>query len=279
MVELKRWGKLVRTGEHHHLAVILFLPDRAARLHSHDFPEVFWLESGQGVHEINGQVRNIYAGDLIFVRPEDRHVLRAVHPGGFTLINLAYAPRVRTGLLSRHPREMTPLLAPSGTLPHRARLSRPALASLRKQVEFLAAAGPGARVPLEHFLLGLYLQVTPRSPVEATAMPDWLQQASEQVQRPELFSQGANGLVKAAGRSPEHVARTMREILGMTPTDYVNRIRMEHAARELRVTNRPIAEIALECGINNLSHFYHLFRTAHRTSPRAYRKEHQRVIA
>ena len=110
-------------------------------------------------------------------------------------------------------------------------------------------------------------------------MPDWLAQACERIQRPDLFALGAPGLVKAAGRSAEHVARSVRTFLGMTPSDFVNRVRMQHAARELRVTNRPIADIALECGLNNLSHFYALFRQAHGAPPRAYRQEHQNTFA
>jgi AraC family cel operon transcriptional repressor len=87
------------------------------------------------------------------------------------------------------------------------------------------------------------------------------------------------GLTRVAGRSAEHVARSVRWVFGITPSDYVNRVRMEHAARELRVTTRPIADIALDCGLNNLSHFYALFRRAHRLTPRAYRLAHHRTVA
>ncbi len=93
------------------------------------------------------------------------------------------------------------------------------------------------------------------------------------MREPGWFAQGAAGLARAAGRGPEHVARTVRARLGCTPTAYVNRIRMEHAARELRLGTRPIAEIALECGIEDLSHFYALFRAAHGRTPRRYRLE------
>jgi AraC family cel operon transcriptional repressor len=110
-------------------------------------------------------------------------------------------------------------------------------------------------------------------------MPDWLQRACEEVQRPELFARGAPGLVRAAGRSAEHVARTVRTHLRMTPSEYVNAVRMTHAARELRVTNRAITDIALECGLSNLSHFYALFRLAHGQTPLSYRRLHHRTVA
>jgi AraC family cel operon transcriptional repressor len=278
MLEHKRWKSLVRPGDTHHLAIVLFLSGRPARLHTHDFPEIFWIERGTGEHHINGQSRRLRTGDLVFVRPEDRHVLRAVDDAGFTLFNLAYAPAIRAEILRRHPEPFAPLLAPDDALPCRLALAAGTLPSLRKQAEQLAVSST-TRLALEHFLLGLALLTHPPTRSAQAAMPDWLAQACERVQRPDLFALGAAGFVKAAGRSPEHVARSARAFLGMTPSDYVNRVRMQHAARELRVTNRPITDIALECGLNNLSHFYALFRNAHGAPPRIYRQQHQATFA
>jgi AraC-like DNA-binding protein len=35
---------------------------------------------------------------------------------------------------------------------------------------------------------------------------------------------------------------------------------MNYSARQLAQTAQPIVDIALDCGLNNLSHFYALFR-------------------
>jgi AraC family cel operon transcriptional repressor len=277
MLEYKRWRRLVSPGMRHHLAIILFTPGRPARLHTHDFPEVFWLERGEGLHHINGEAKRVSAGDLIFVRPEDRHMLEAVDARGFTLVNLAYDPQIRAGLLRRHPGELVPLLAPASQLPCRALLPKAGIATLRRQLTELSRAST-SHVALEYFLLGLHEHIRLAAGADFPPMPEWLRRACEEVQRPEVFALGAPGLTQVAGRSAEHVARTMRTVLGLTPSDYVNRVRMEHAARELRVTARPIAEIALDCGLANLSHFYALFRRAHRLTPRAYRLAHYRTV-
>jgi AraC family cel operon transcriptional repressor len=278
MLEKKRWRDLVRPGEWHHLAIILFLPGRPSRLHTHDFPELFWIERGQGRHHVNGRTLRLEAGDLIWIRPHDRHVLEATTSEGFVLVNLAYHPRMRAGLLRRHPDEFRRWLASRDPLPPQASLPPEMLKALRRQLDGLSASG-GSKLVLEHFLLGLALQLRTETRPASPAAPHWLQQAMERVQRPEYFVQGAPGLVRAAGRSPEHVARTVRQVFDLTPSDYVNRVRMEFAARELRLTARPIADIALACGLNNLSHFYALFRAAHGRSPRTYRLAHQRAVA
>jgi|GEM_PF-6710230 AraC family transcriptional regulator len=48
---------------------------------------------------------------------------------------------------------------------------------------------------------------------------------------------------------------------------------MEHAARELRITDRPILDILLECGFSGAYQFYKRFQDFHRLSPAAYRRQ------
>lgn len=257
--------------------MIPFSSTRVTRLHTHDFPEVFWIESGSGLHEINGERRRLDTGDLVIVRPADCHRLEAVDERGFSLVNLAYSPLIRADLLNRHRHELGALLDPLEKLPCRVRMTGPMLATLRRRVVMLSNS-PRSRVSVESFLLGLQeycrLEKEPMLP----PMPDWLRHAMMSAKRPEVFARGVPALVKASGRSAEHVARTLKAVLGMTPTDYLNQIRMEFAARELRVTERPIVDIALDCGLGNLSYFYALFREAHGMAPRAYRFAHYNTI-
>jgi AraC family cel operon transcriptional repressor len=143
-------GGFGRPGGWHHLAIILFLPGRPVRLHTHDFPEIFWIERGAAEHHINGRVKSLRAGDLVCVRPEDRHLIGAADPAGFTLVNLAYHPRVRADLLRRHRADFGPLLAASGELPFRAELAAAAVVALRRQLAELERPA-ASRLALEHF--------------------------------------------------------------------------------------------------------------------------------
>jgi AraC family transcriptional regulator, dual regulator of chb operon len=277
-MEHKKWSHLVAQGGiWHHTAMIRFTPDRVSRQHDHDFAEIFWVEQGVARHFINGESRALNSGDLIFVRPEDCHSLRAIDDAGFTLWNLAYPDEVRRECAARLPEEAVPWLQPATRMPARVRLPATTLSTFRRRIERMSQA-PDSRVALEYFITGLLESVRLAAVAEVPAMPDWLQRACEAAKKPEVFAQGAAGLVRVAGRSHEHVARSLRTVLGCTPSEHINRIRMEYAARELRVTSRPITQIALDCGINNLSHFYGLFRRAHGNSPRAYRLKFQKTV-
>jgi AraC family cel operon transcriptional repressor len=70
----------------------------------------------------------------------------------------------------------------------------------------------------------------------------------------------------------------MRKYVGQTPSDYINQIRMRHAARALTTDNEAISEIAADCGIPNMSHFHKLFRETHGLTPLQFRQKFQRQV-
>ena len=46
----------------------------------------------------------------------------------------------------------------------------------------------------------------------------------------------------------------------MTLRAYINKIRIENVIRGLKLTNKDVDEIAMDCGFRNMSHFYRVFK-------------------
>jgi AraC family cel operon transcriptional repressor len=109
-------------------------------------------------------------------------------------------------------------------------------------------------------------------------LPEWLGAALQQIRRPEHFTLGPRQLARLAGRCLEHVTRSLKACLGTTATDVVNEARLDHAALQLRMTPLKIIDVALECGYQNIGHFYGLFRQRFGVSPRQYRLRHQATL-
>lgn len=74
-------------------------------------------------------------------------------------------------------------------------------------------------------------------------------------------------LAQEAALSPERFAKVFKASFGCTPYRWVQQRRVEEAARLLKTTVKPIAEIALELGFASQSHFTQVFRQMTGTTP------------
>jgi AraC-like DNA-binding protein len=75
-----------------------------------------------------------------------------------------------------------------------------------------------------------------------------------------------------AGLSPFHFLRLFRDVLGVTPHQYLVRCRLRRAARLLADDARSITDIALDVGFTDLSNFVRTFHRAAGVSPRGFRR-------
>jgi AraC-like DNA-binding protein len=66
-------------------------------------------------------------------------------------------------------------------------------------------------------------------------------------------------------------SRFFKRKTGHTYVDTLNEIRLGHASRLLIDTSHSVAEIAYQCGFNNLSHFNRLFRKKKQCTPSGFR--------
>ena len=112
------------------------------------------------------------------------------------------------------------------------------------------SAAPRDVFHIERFLLNLLAELLrERDDAAAEGAPDWLAQACRAIRERENFSGGVERFLALCGRSREHAARTVRQLMGTTPTAYVNGIRMTYARRQLEMGDREILDIALDCGL------------------------------
>lgn len=82
-------------------------------------------------------------------------------------------------------------------------------------------------------------------------------------------------LAHIACLSPSHFTRIFKSEIGCSPTDYIMKTRLDMAKRMLRIGNKPVTTIALECGFNSSSYFSHCFLRAFNTSPSQFKKSMQ----
>lgn len=257
-----RWIQVVR---------IHYQPGDGYDLHDHDFAEVFWIERGTAVHTVNGVEQRLEPGTLTLLRPRDAHAYAA--PGGFVMVNVTYRAELLDGLRQRFAADCMPWPWGDAALPTQVHLPGPGLERLQESAD--ALADDQSRLAAEGFLIDVLRLV--RRAHRPAGMPAWLERALDEYQSPEHLAAGPAVFARLCGRVPAHVNRVVREVFACTATELVNRLRLEHAARLLKLSDRGIADIAAGCGFSSLAHFYRAFSARFGATPRDFRHGHQAV--
>lgn len=79
-------------------------------------------------------------------------------------------------------------------------------------------------------------------------------------------------LARQARLSPAKFARTIQRFFGLTPSQYITQTRIAFASRLLSESDRPVADIAYECGFYDHSAFTRAFRIAMGITPSEFRR-------
>ncbi len=82
---------------------------------------------------------------------------------------------------------------------------------------------------------------------------------------------GVDDMARAAGLSRAHFSREFRAAFGESPHTYLLTRRMERAAALLRNTDRSVAEICLDVGLQSVGSFTTSFKRTYGMTPTDYR--------
>jgi AraC family transcriptional regulator len=126
-------------------------------------------------------------------------------------------------------------------------------------------------------LEGLALQLvatTERASCERAG--SWLTRVRELLHDRAPEQASLSELADAVGRHPTHVARVFRREYGLSVGEYARSLRLEWAASRLALDDAPLAQVALEAGFADQSHFTRAFRRHAGVTPGRYRELRRR---
>jgi AraC family transcriptional regulator len=108
------------------------------------------------------------------------------------------------------------------------------------------------------------------------ACPLWLRQSKDFLHANFTESFTLEEIARVADVHPVHLSRVFREKFGCTIGEYVRRLRVEFASRQILSTEESLGEIAHAAGFSDQSHFNKTFKTAFGLTPAEYRKTFRR---
>lgn len=218
------------------------------------------------------------------LRPDTSLIVRSdsslVHEGPAPLLALDIAPDTVTTLTTHLPDgPSVPALSVRTT--HRRVDNPPALQHCLQTLSTLATTVSSYQGPLLDLtatqLLVLLLQsaarpfLEPPHPSGPSGLADAVRYARRHLDRP--FS--IDELAEHACMSRSTFYRHFRAAFGVTPLQYVTRLRIDRARALLHDPTRTVTDIALDLGFRSVSHFIETFKRHTDTTPKAYQQSHQ----
>ena len=264
--------------------------------HRNEGIELTFLESGRLGFAVDGQEFSLEPDDLTFTRPWQQHRVGDPHVGAGRLHCLILDVGVRRPhqtwrwpswivLTSADQRQLTDILRHNEqpvwhATPEVAR-------SFRRIGAAVAADRDGSRISsLAVHLNQLFLSVLEMFRGQEVSLDESLSSARRTV---ELFWQDmcrnldhlalewtVRGMAKRCGMGVTNFIHHSKQLVNMTPIQYLNHCRLTLAARLLKEEpGRSITDIALACGFASSQYFATLFRRNFGVTPRAFRNDSQ----
>ncbi len=277
------WDSLETGDDAMHVAYVSHSERDSWRLHGHDFYELFWIDSGLGTQfygEDGEGEMPLYAGLVSFVGPNHLHGLEAKAASEpFAFVNVAFPTAAWRELRDRYDLSEHPLFSEEGGVPPFSIIAREHVREVCELFRELVHA-PRNELTRDCFLLSLARRTGGDLKLPNNIdMSAALRRALYSVSRDsELLRGGPASLAQEAGCSPSHLARTMKTTIGVTPSEWVLGERIRRAKRLLVATGLSIAEVALEAGFENLSHFHRRFREQVGETPLRFRKTRAKTV-
>lgn len=232
---------------------------------SHSQHSISYVRKGSFGYRCGGRSFELVAGSVLVGHPGDEYMCtHEHHHGGDECLSFQYT------------REVIDEIAPEarwtvGALPPIAQLM--VLGELAQ-----AVANANSDVGLDELGLMFGSRLTQVTAGKATAARKPLARDRRRIVETALWidANARNDIDLAtaatiAGLSSYHFLRVFAAVVGVTPHQYLVRARLRNAARLLVESERPITDIALDVGFNDVSNFVRTFGRAAGASPRAFR--------
>lgn len=252
------------------------LPVSGTLPHAHDFAEIIFILSGRIEHHVNGECDLLKTGNISFVRPTDVHFFKPYRREKCEIIILAYRLELFLTLSEYLENDTFLKQFTAPVTPWVFLLEGPEFTELCNRMlavnsEMLNPYYKKIRIKIIMAELFTRFFIDEMNLLSERQVPDWLEDLCEKMRNPQNFIAGLKRMQKLAGCTKEHLCKSFKKYLNKTPTEFINELRMSHAARQLSDTDEEIFAIAYDLNIQSLSRFYHLFRKYYAVSPAKYR--------
>ena len=246
-------------------------------LHNHDYCEIFLITQGTVHYLINGEKIILEKNTLSFVRPSDTHQFLPSPNGPQQHLNIAGETEIVQKLCDI----LSPSLFDKLMQIKNAVLFRindadfNHLLYIVNRINLVDASNKSvysAELLTLLFnaisLLNKYLSAL-KSPY-----PAWFDELLAKIHSSAFLDRSVADLYKLSSYSPPILIAAFKQNLGVTPVQYLTKLKISHACNLLKHTDFTTLSISTTIGYDSLSHFNHVFKQYMGVSPGEYRKNY-----
>ncbi|RJX40563.1 AraC family transcriptional regulator [Paenibacillus pinisoli] len=235
--------------------------------HRHEYQITVPIKGSCEFHYESRQME-LRAGEGLVVQPADRHCFRMSNDSGIIIV---IAKDERIGQACREKGQVRRPFAPAAMLSYFQRFASRYIAmdhmdSLAVvETESLAFAELGTMLAPEG-------PSKPDAEVKPEKAPDWsMMQVLDYIRAHYTEQLEIDQLAAVALQSRYHFIRSFKLATGVTPYQYVLRLRIEEAKRQLRASAHTVTDISFIVGFSSPSQFYRVFMKFTGMTPESFR--------
>ncbi|WP_141505451.1 AraC family transcriptional regulator [Paenibacillus luteus] len=257
-------------------------------LHRHDLLEINVLLENKARFRLLDLDYTGEPGDVFLFRPYEPHYnLAAAEGAPIRWIMLLFSPSIAR-LIPQGDRLLYPFYT-SRTTPlikagseHAKRIQAAAAAALAEQEQGLPGWEAKRFMHFVDILVSAYrhsLEAAEEStPDEEIKVETGVVSAVEYMIRNVTEDIDMRQLIDGYERGKTYFYTDFKRTVGVTPNQFIHRMRMQIAMHLLQTTGKTVTDIAFECGYHSVHYFNKHFKQYRSVSPREYRSRYQRPV-
>ncbi|OGV57090.1 MAG: hypothetical protein A2X45_10520 [Lentisphaerae bacterium GWF2_50_93] len=230
------------------------------RVKTANFAELYWCIGGKGSFTVDGTEVKLSAGEVMILMPGDLHKIWNPGPENWEYRWMTMDGPLAGEIVSKFGLKKKPFMA--GECP----------VALFKRLEFevldISATSQRRASSTAFSILSLAVGGAPGEKGTDKLVRSCLQLIDDKFSEPLL---GVEGLAKTLKTHRSRLSRLFKEKIGVSPSEYINSLRIHIASTLLVTTDFSVSEISDRVGFANSNYFSKAFRKTMGCTPRSYK--------
>jgi len=249
-----------------------FFPGENFGEHQHSYYEFFLIISGEINQQRNQNREILRTRTLCFLNPENSHSLKNSGNTAVRLINMVIMPEFFEEIATTFGQHLDYSTRDGITLARNipAGYWNILVTKAEQLLDYSNNPGKLDAALARTLIMDVLFLLANNDHSGKAEIPEWLEFSCGEMQKKTNFREGMPRFVFLSGCTQEHLTRTMRQYMDITPQKMINNLRLTEAASLLRNSKMSVWDVLSDVGFNNESYFRRIFKEKFGCSPKRY---------